>query len=93
MVLRLGNTFIFEKNAVCQCIVEKKPRFEHKQVFGTQITLVGTEVLVLKKPALQEIGVTNIFCSTCNVRQRLRQYKHEAHLAGISEGLLLAAFC
>ena len=67
-VLHLGNTFSFEENAVCQCAVEKKPRFEHKQVFATQITLVGTDVLVLKKPALQEIGVTSIFCSTCNVQ-------------------------
>ena len=92
-VLRLGNTFGFEKNAVCQCAVGKKPRYEHKQVFGTRITLVGTEVRDLRKPALQEIGMTNIFCSTCNVQWRLRQYKREAHLPGTSEGLLLVGFC
>ena len=67
-VLRLGNTFFFEKNAVCQFAVGKKPRFEHEQDFETQITLPETEVLISKEPALPEVGETSMFYNTCNFR-------------------------
>jgi hypothetical protein len=61
-ILHLVNTRWSSENAASKTVVGIKQRFEHKPAFEMQITLLGTESLILKEPAQRfDSGHRNFF--------------------------------